>query len=156
VPRRAADRLAAANPGLRARAHPCYVEPGPLDHQLEDLAGVIVAARPDIVYIGLPFRSQVHLIAALRSRLPAAWFVGVGSSFELLNGDRVRAPQWLQRLGLEWAHRVLHEPHVWRRYLVQGLPFAVRLGVHALTARVRRVPPPPAMSTSGRAERPSP
>ena len=28
-----------------------------------------------------------------------------------------RAPRWLQRLGLEWLHRLLHEPWRWRRML---------------------------------------
>ena len=81
--------------------------------------------------------TQVNTIATLRTRLPQAWFVGVGSSFDLVNGDRVRAPVWMQRTGLEWAHRIAHEPRVWRRYLVGGLPIAARLGAHALRVRVR-------------------
>lgn len=134
---RAADHLARYSPGLKVTAYHCYVEPGPLDPQIDELVRAIVAAKPDIVYVGLPFMSQVNAIATLRARLPQAWFVGVGSSFDLLNGDRVRAPVWMQRTGLEWAHRIAHEPRVWRRYLVSGLPTAGRLGVHALRVRVR-------------------
>jgi N-acetylglucosaminyldiphosphoundecaprenol N-acetyl-beta-D-mannosaminyltransferase len=140
VARRAADRLRLDHPGLRASAHPCYGEPGPLDPQIEDVVNEVVAEGPDLVYVGLPFTAQVHVIGVLRSRLPRAWFLGVGSCFDLVNGDRVRAPEWLQRLGLEWAHRVVHEPHVWRRYLLQGMPFAARLGAHALRNRVVRSP----------------
>jgi N-acetylglucosaminyldiphosphoundecaprenol N-acetyl-beta-D-mannosaminyltransferase len=138
VARRAADRLGRANPGLRVAAHPCYIEPGPIDPQIEDLVSAIVSASPDVVYVGLPFAGQVHVINALRPHLPGTWFVGVGSCFELVNGDRPRAPEWLQQLGLEWAHRLVHEPRVWRRYLVRGLPFAVQLGLHALRVRMRR------------------
>ena len=137
VAQRAADVLVRMSPGLQVTAYPCYVGPGPLEPQIEGLARAIVAARPDIVYVGLPFVSQVHAIAALRARLPQAWFVGVGASFDLLNGDRARAPAWMQRIGFEWAHRIAHEPSVWRRYLIKGLPVAARLGVHALRARVR-------------------
>jgi N-acetylglucosaminyldiphosphoundecaprenol N-acetyl-beta-D-mannosaminyltransferase len=137
VASRAAERLARVCPGLHADAHPCYIEPGPVAPQVEDLASALVAARPDVVYLGLPFAGQVYVIEALRPRLPGTWFVGVGSSFDLVTGDRPRAPEWLQRLGLEWAHRVVHEPRVWRRYLVHGLPFALRLALHALRVRLR-------------------
>jgi N-acetylglucosaminyldiphosphoundecaprenol N-acetyl-beta-D-mannosaminyltransferase len=104
----------------------------------------IVADAPDVVYVGLPFAAQVQLVTVLRSRLPRAWFVGVGSCFDLVNGDRPRAPEWLQRLGLEWAHRIVHEPRVWRRYVISGLPFAAHLGIHALTVRMGRRPSTPA------------
>jgi N-acetylglucosaminyldiphosphoundecaprenol N-acetyl-beta-D-mannosaminyltransferase len=140
VAQRAAHRLAGVHPGLRVFAHPCYLEPGPLAEQIDDLATALTAAAPDVVYLGLPFAGQVYVIEALRPHLPSTWFVGVGSSFDLVNGDRPRAPEWLQRLGLEWAHRLVHEPRVWRRYLIRGLPFALHLGVHALTLRVRGRP----------------
>jgi N-acetylglucosaminyldiphosphoundecaprenol N-acetyl-beta-D-mannosaminyltransferase len=134
---RAAERLADAYPGLRVSAHPCYIVPGPLPDQLEDLATTLVAAAPDIVFLGLPFDCQVDAITRLRLQLPKTWFVGIGSTFDLINGDRPRAPEWLQRLGLEWAHRIVHEPRVWRRYVIHGLPFAGRLGVYVLKERIR-------------------
>jgi N-acetylglucosaminyldiphosphoundecaprenol N-acetyl-beta-D-mannosaminyltransferase len=141
VARRAADQIALAYPALQVAAHPCYIRPGPVADQIEDLARTLRAASPDLVYLGLPFASQVRGITVLRAQLPKTWFVGVGSSFDFVNGDRPRAPEWLQRLGLEWAHRVVHEPRVWRRYLVHGLPFAAQLGVHALRVRMRHERP---------------
>lgn len=142
VARRAADRLARDHPGLRVAGHPCFVHPGPLAHQVEGLTSAIVTSAPDLVYVGLPFAGQVHVIGDLRRRLPGTWFLGIGSCFDFINGDRARAPEWLQRAGLEWAHRIAHEPRVWRRYLVQGLPLAAHLGVHALRVRISRRPPP--------------
>lgn len=136
VARRAADELARHNPGLRTVALPCYVDPGPLAPQVAGLVEEVVAAEPAIVLVGLPFAAQVELIGMLRALLPATWFLGVGSCFDLVNGDRPRAPAWLQAMGLEWAHRIVYEPQVWRRYVVQGLPFAGRLGLHALRVRV--------------------
>jgi N-acetylglucosaminyldiphosphoundecaprenol N-acetyl-beta-D-mannosaminyltransferase len=136
-----ADRAAAALgrelPGLRFATYPCYVRPGRLAEQVAGLVAAATAAAPEVVLLGLPFAAQVHAIAALRSNLPATWIVGIGSSFDFLTGDRPRAPAWLQGAGLEWAHRIVHEPRVWRRYLVLGLPFAGRLGLHALARRLR-------------------
>lgn len=135
VARRAADELERAHPGLRTAAHPCYVGPGPLAPQLAEVSEAIASARPEIVYVGLPFATQVELMQTLRGHLPRTWFLGLGSCFDFVTGDRPRAPVWLQRVGLEWAHRLAHEPHVWRRYLVQGLPFAGRLAVHSVRSR---------------------
>ncbi len=45
----------------------------------------------------------------------------VGASIEFLLGDQSRAPRWMQRIGLEWAHRLASNPRrLWRRYLVEG------------------------------------
>jgi N-acetylglucosaminyldiphosphoundecaprenol N-acetyl-beta-D-mannosaminyltransferase len=96
-----------------------------------------VAERPGVVFLGLPFHVQVHLMESLAPRLPATWLLGMGSSFDFLTGDRKRAPELLQRIGLEWAHRVVLEPRVRHRYLVQGLPFAARLGLHSVAAGTR-------------------
>jgi len=136
---RAADRLLSSHPSLRVDAVSCQEYPEqPLAEQLDALAGALAAAAPDIAYLGVPFSGQVLLMTRLRRQLPGTWFVGIGSSFEFVNGDRVRAPVWLQRLGLEWAHRLVLQPRFWRRYLVQGLPFAASLGVRVLATRARK------------------
>jgi exopolysaccharide biosynthesis WecB/TagA/CpsF family protein len=45
----------------------------------------------------------------------------VGASIDFLTGARARAPLWLQKLGLEWAYRLIQEPgRLWRRYLVES------------------------------------
>ena len=43
--------------------------------------------------------------------------VGVGGSLDFITGRAVRAPRWMQRLGLEWLHRLIREPWRWRRML---------------------------------------
>lgn len=147
VARRARERMESLHPGLTASSRACYVEPQTAARELEGLATALVEAAPDIAFIGLPFVTQVEVMSSLRARLPGTWFVGIGSSFEFVTGDRTRAPGAIQRAGLEWAFRLLQQPWLWRRYLVHGLPFAARLGLHALRRRFagvlaprRRVP----------------
>lgn len=41
--------------------------------------------------------------------------IGVGGAFDFIAGVRRRAPEWAQRLGLEWLHRLVQEPWRWRR-----------------------------------------
>jgi N-acetylglucosaminyldiphosphoundecaprenol N-acetyl-beta-D-mannosaminyltransferase len=68
------------------------------------------------------------LIDALRGRFPRIWWLGIGISFSFVAGMVKRAPPWVQRLGLEWVHRLAQEPRrLFRRYLIDGLPFAARL-----------------------------
>lgn len=51
--------------------------------------------------------------------------VGVGGSLDFVTGRAVRAPRWMQQVGLEWLHRLYKEPWRWRRML--ALPrFATR------------------------------
>jgi N-acetylglucosaminyldiphosphoundecaprenol N-acetyl-beta-D-mannosaminyltransferase len=43
--------------------------------------------------------------------------MGVGGSLDFITGRAVRAPRWLQNLGLEWLYRLIREPWRWRRML---------------------------------------
>ena len=94
--------------------------------------------QPHIVFIGLGSPKQEKLIARLRPLAPRAWYLGVGVSFSFVAGDVKRAPGWMQRSGLEWVHRRVQEPgRLARRYLVDGIPFAVGLLWRARLARGR-------------------
>ncbi len=123
------DVLRAKHPGLRVAGSECppmgfEKDPG----YMEALRARLSQARADIVYVGLGAPKQDHVIAAIREALPAAWFLGIGVSFSFVAGEVRRAPRWAQRLGLEWVHRMVQEPgRLWRRYILHGIPFAIRL-----------------------------
>jgi N-acetylglucosaminyldiphosphoundecaprenol N-acetyl-beta-D-mannosaminyltransferase len=140
-----AARLQTSCPGLRVAGTLCPA-PGFEDRpgELDAIVVALVTARPDLVFVGLGAPKQELLIARLRSRLPAAWWVGVGISFSFVAGRVRRAPRWLRRVGLEWLHRLVQEPRrLAGRYLVRGLPhFAALLTRAALRGlRGRRRPP---------------
>jgi exopolysaccharide biosynthesis WecB/TagA/CpsF family protein len=45
----------------------------------------------------------------------------VGASLNFLTGKEVRAPLWMQKLGLEWLYRLMGDPkRLAKRYLVRG------------------------------------
>jgi N-acetylglucosaminyldiphosphoundecaprenol N-acetyl-beta-D-mannosaminyltransferase len=88
----------------------------------------VVAAKPDIVYVAVGFPKQERVIAHLRPAMPKAWFLGIGISFSFVTGHVQRAPKLVQKLGLEWVHRMAQEPgRLAKRYLVHGIPFALKL-----------------------------
>lgn len=52
-----------------------------------------------------------------RHLLTAPVLIGVGAAFDMHAGRVQRAPQWMQRSGLEWVYRLCREPRrLWRRY----------------------------------------
>lgn len=101
-----------------------------------EILRVLGEAAPSIVFVGLGCPKQERLIASLRTALPGVWFLGVGISFSFLAGRVKRAPRVVQRLGLEWLHRMAQEPRrLAHRYLVVGVPFGVRLLVGSMRHR---------------------
>jgi hypothetical protein len=104
---------------------------------------MLVTTGPDIVFVALGSPKQENLIQRIRSVLPHAWWLGVGISFSFLTGDVKRAPRWLQKIGLEWIHRLVQDPkRLFHRYVVVGLPFGasmlMRSFVRGVPNRLRR------------------
>jgi N-acetylglucosaminyldiphosphoundecaprenol N-acetyl-beta-D-mannosaminyltransferase len=88
------------------------------DDEAAETAALIDAAAPDVVWVGLGVPLQEKWMARMRGRLDAPVLVGVGAAFDFHAGLKRQAPDWLQRLGLEWAFRLSQEPRrLWRRYL---------------------------------------
>ena len=87
------------------------------DAELDEVAGRINAARPDVVWVGIGVPKQEKWMAAMRDRLDAPVLVGVGAAFDFHAGLIPQAPAWMQRRGLEWLFRLLQEPRrLWKRY----------------------------------------
>jgi len=137
---RAAELLQQRYPGLRVAGSAC---PAPgfeqSEAQMSGLTEQLRRAAPDVVYVALGSPKQERLIEALRTELPHAWWLGIGASFSFLTGDIQRAPQWMQAAGLEWLHRMAQEPRrLFKRYIVDDLPFMLRLFANALVKRFAR------------------
>lgn len=135
----AAARLVERSPSLRIAGTCC---PGwGFEHDEQEIQSIgrdLATARPDVVYLGLPFPKQAQAATRLRPYAPNAWFLGVGVSLSFVSGEIQRAPRWMQHGGLEWIHRMVQEPRrLGRRYLFQDVPFGLRLMSHALAVRLR-------------------
>lgn len=89
-----------------------------------DLFETINQSGADIVFIGFGAPKQEVWIARNRNRLKTGIILTVGGTFDFLAGKTVRAPLWMQKSGLEWFWRLLHEPkRLWRRYLIGNARF---------------------------------
>ncbi|MBL0422814.1 WecB/TagA/CpsF family glycosyltransferase [Ramlibacter sp. AW1] len=140
--RAAAERLRAESPGLEiAGLITPRVDATPTPLQLDNIATRLRAARPDIVLVGMGSPKQERVIQALRHELPNACWIGIGVSLSFVSGHQRRAPGWMQQLGLEWLHRLFQEPQrLFRRYVLEDLPFALRLFGQSAIERLRLAP----------------
>jgi N-acetylglucosaminyldiphosphoundecaprenol N-acetyl-beta-D-mannosaminyltransferase len=97
------------------------------DHQDDDtMIEQIHRAVPDIVWVALGAPKQELWAQRHAASLAPALVVPVGAAFDFHAGTRRRAPEWMQRAGLEWFHRLALEPRrLGKRYLATNARFAL-------------------------------
>jgi len=90
----------------------------------------------DILWIALGAPKQELWAHLNRNQLNIPIVACVGAVFEIFAGRFSRAPRWLQRVGLEWAWRLVQDPwRLWRRYFATNGRFLVLLGSRWLRRR---------------------
>jgi exopolysaccharide biosynthesis WecB/TagA/CpsF family protein len=92
----------------------------------------IHATGASIVFVGLGCPRQEIFAYELRNNVSAP-VLAVGAAFPLLAGLLPQAPDWMQRLGLEWLFRLFVEPRrLWRRYLYLNPAYLVLVALQRL------------------------
>jgi N-acetylglucosaminyldiphosphoundecaprenol N-acetyl-beta-D-mannosaminyltransferase len=77
----------------------------------------------EIVWVGLGTPKQ-DLECARMAASSRKVFVAVGAAFDFAAGMKPEASPWMQNNGLEWVHRLSHEPgRLWKRYLFGNVRF---------------------------------
>jgi N-acetylglucosaminyldiphosphoundecaprenol N-acetyl-beta-D-mannosaminyltransferase len=123
-----AAMMAARYPGL-ATAHACPPMgfeniPGAMD----DVVATLGKSKAGIVFCAFGCPKQERLMATLRDRFPDKWFFAAGGTFSMIAGEAPKAPEWMRKAGLEWAHRLRLEPkRLFVRYVLHDIPFCLRL-----------------------------
>jgi len=105
-------------PGLViAGAHPSLFRQLTEEEQLE-IAASIKYSGAAITFVGLGCPRQEVWVYEHRDILSMP-SLAVGAAFDFHAGTLPQAPVLLQRYGLEWSFRLVHEPRrLWRRYLL--------------------------------------
>lgn len=123
----AAEKLTERYPGLRVAGtqHGFWKRDGIAD---EVIVQRIHDARPDVLFVAFGIPSQEKFIAKHFEALNVPVSLGVGGSFDVYSEKLKRAPQYIQRSGLEWLYRVWQEPWRWKRmgYVPRFMAFALR------------------------------
>lgn len=108
------------------------------EEEEERICSRIRAAKPHILLVALPTPRQElwNHANVLKWNVPVT--IGVGAAFDMLSGRRRRAPQWMQKRGMEWLFRLLLEPgRLWKRYLIYDTAVLLRLLLSLLFASDR-------------------
>jgi N-acetylglucosaminyldiphosphoundecaprenol N-acetyl-beta-D-mannosaminyltransferase len=85
---------------------------------------VINNAKPDVLWVGMTAPKQEKWVEVNRERLNAPVIGSIGAVFDFYAGTCERAPQWICRLGFEWAYRFLREPRrLWQRNFISAPKF---------------------------------
>ena len=81
--------------------------------------------NPDIVWVSLGFPKQEMFIELLQKKYRMeSNFVGIGAVFEWVAGTKVKAPEFIANLGLEWLLRLVQEPRrLYKRYFIDNFLF---------------------------------
>lgn len=108
---------------LLAERYPGLVVAGtfagsPAIEENDDIVRRINESGAALLFVAYGAPKQDKWIDRNRGALPAVRVaIGVGGSLDFITGRAIRAPRWVQRLGLEWLHRLIREPWRWRRML---------------------------------------
>ena len=120
------ERLRELYPSLKLT----YVDDGYFKaEQFGERADAIAQAGVDILFVGMGVPRQEKFIDETFDRMGVKLAIGVGGSFDVLAGLRARAPEIVQRTGMEWAFRLVQEPRrLWKRYLGTNSQFLYHVG----------------------------
>ncbi|CAH9065437.1 N-acetylglucosaminyldiphosphoundecaprenol N-acetyl-beta-D-mannosaminyltransferase [Pseudoalteromonas haloplanktis] len=81
-----------------------------------------------LLFVAITSPKKENFINKWQNKLGVDFVMGVGGTFDVVAGKVKRAPQWMQKAGLEWLYRVLQEPgRMWKRYLITNSKFAYLL-----------------------------
>jgi N-acetylglucosaminyldiphosphoundecaprenol N-acetyl-beta-D-mannosaminyltransferase len=134
---RAIARVRERFPGLQiAGWHNGYFQ----QEEEPQIVAAIKATRADCLFVGISSPLKELFLWRNRDLLGVPLQLGVGGSFDVLAGRLRRAPQWMQRAGLEWMFRLIQEPRrLWKRYLTANTLYCGILAWAVARKYLRRI-----------------
>jgi len=124
------------------KRHPQLRLAGARNGYFQDDTGVgqqVAASGARVLFVGISSPRKEFFLAEQLPRMGPVFAMGVGGSFDIWAGKTRRAPQWMQRAGLEWFFRLLQEPRrMWKRYLVGNTRFVLLVAKEWIRLRGRR------------------
>nr|WP_034469376.1 WecB/TagA/CpsF family glycosyltransferase [Afipia sp. P52-10] len=84
----------------------------------------IATLAPDILWVSMGVPHEQSFVVRNRHRLTSVGVIKTsGGLFDFVSGARVRAPSWMQKVGLEWLWRAWLEPvRLGQRYIKTNPP----------------------------------
>jgi N-acetylglucosaminyldiphosphoundecaprenol N-acetyl-beta-D-mannosaminyltransferase len=107
----------------------CYSPPFGFENDLKEcerIVAMVNQSRATVLAVGLGAPKQEKWAMKYREKLPfAKRILCIGATIDFEAGSVKRAHKYIRAIGLEWLFRLFSEPkRLWKRYLVDDLPFA--------------------------------
>jgi exopolysaccharide biosynthesis WecB/TagA/CpsF family protein len=83
-----------------------------MEDEIENMVEIarINVTEPDILLIALGNPKQEFWFDRYKKYMKVPVSIGVGGTFEFISGVTSRAPEWMQKTGLEWIFRMAQDP----------------------------------------------
>ena len=87
----------------------------------------LIEKKPDIVWVSLGFPKQEEFIdLLLKNNNLDSNFAAIGAVFEWSAGTKIKAPEFLANIGIEWIFRLIQEPRrLLKRYFVDNFLYII-------------------------------
>ena len=104
---------------------------GYFDKSEKESAAVIMtinSVKPNVLFVGFGMPEQEMWVERNLTQLEVNAVILCGGMFDYLAGESTVAPRWMSVNGMEWLHRLLHDPaRLWKRYLLGNPVFLFRI-----------------------------
>jgi len=80
------------------------------NEQIQKDIQAIEALKPNLIWIGISSPKQDYLMHHYHQQLSGSLMMGVGGVFLYLADGSLKSPEWVKKIGMRWAYRLLKEP----------------------------------------------
>ncbi len=98
-----------------------YSPPFGFENDPEEIARIIDlinSCSPDVLVVGFGAPKQELWLKRFQTQLSVGVAIAAGGTIDFLAGRQIRAPIWVQKIGMEWSHRLMTNPsRLARRYM---------------------------------------
>ncbi len=89
----------------------------PKEDEEDTIFSIVADYKPHLIFVAFGSPDQELWIARHKKEFTNCVVMGVGGAFDYLSGNVVRAPVFIQKIGLEWLFRLVIQPWRWKRQL---------------------------------------
>ena len=94
----------------------------------EEVVKKIKDSKAKILFVAITSPKKENFINKWKDELGVEFVMGVGGTFDVISGKVNRAPEFIQKIGMEWLYRLLQEPRrMWKRYLYTNTAYSFLL-----------------------------
>ena len=84
------------------------------DDEINQIITQIKKSKPRVIFVAMGSPKQERIMKILYEKYPAS-YIGLGGSFDYYIEKVKTTPEWIQKIGFQWLHRLIHEPKRFKR-----------------------------------------